>query len=93
MLISLYRTIWKGHVCIVKDKLPQKLLHAIGLKEPNMHTRKAETRKQAEWYRNECLNGETSLDPHVFHVLEVHNRLRDTFRDAFPEFSAEGGIR
>ena len=68
---------------MVKDNSPWKMLDGRLNFHPRIHPRKAEKRKQAERYKNDCLNGDTNLDPHAFDVLEVHDRLRDAFRDAF----------
>lgn len=61
-----------------------------GLKEAFKHPRKAENREQIEWYKNDCLNGDKTLDPYAFDVLDVNDGLRDAFRDAFPKSQSRG---
>ncbi|CAD6563613.1 MAG: hypothetical protein ASARMPRED_000090 [Alectoria sarmentosa] len=52
-----------------------------GLKEAFKHPRKAENREQVDWYKNSCLNGDKSLDPHAFDILTVNDGLRDAFAE------------
>ena len=53
-----------------------------GLKEAFKHPRKAENREQIDWYKNDCLNGDKTLDPYAFDVLDVNDGLRDAFADS-----------
>ena len=52
-----------------------------GLKEAFKHPRKAENREQVDWYKNGCLNGDKSLDPYAFDILDVNDGLRDAFAE------------
>lgn len=61
-----------------------------GLKEACKHPRKAENREQIEWYKNGCLNGDKTLDPYAFDVLDVNDELSDAFKDAFPKSQSKG---
>ena len=51
------------------------------LKDAFKHPRKAENREQIDWYKNGCLNGGKTLDPHAFDVLDVNDGLRDAFTE------------
>ena len=49
------------------------------LKDAFKHPRKADSRERIDWYKSTCLNGNKSLDPYAFDVLDVNDGLRDAF--------------